>query len=132
MKKMLGLILLLALFILPGCGGGSTGGGWNCNNCDDEINDTIAKNGMPEEINRYDSGDYHSHKFWYWCRGWEITFTWGKDTGKCCDWSTYTFSPIGTCPSKDTNLSEWNIQKNRDAVREERDHPKSQVNEQKQ
>ena len=66
----------------------------NCD-CDDEIAKLIKKRGQPEEIERFDSGNYHSHTYWYWCSGYSKTFTWGGAAG-CCETSTYTFSPI--CP----------------------------------
>jgi hypothetical protein len=49
--------------------------------------------GPQEEVDRYDSSDYHSHTWWYWSRGWSLTFTWGS-FAYGCDISTYSFEPI--------------------------------------
>lgn len=91
MKK-LSILLFLGftfLFLLSGCGEDDSGG----SDCSDAINNMIKQNGNPEEVQKYDSGDYHSWTYWYWCRGWSATFTWGSLVGKC-ETSTYTFSPI--------------------------------------
>jgi hypothetical protein len=45
-------------------------------------------------VNKYDSGDYHSWTYWYWCDGISYTFTWSKHDCDSCEVSTYTFSPI--------------------------------------
>lgn len=87
------LIILLALIpmLFSGCNGDDLFGECNCN---DEMNNCTANHGDPEEINKYDSGDYHSWTFWYWCQGFSMTFTWGTNVEGCCETSTYTFSPI--------------------------------------
>ncbi len=93
MKKTLGLFFLVLLAIsmtLSGCG---KDGIFSCH-CNDEIDDLIADHGNPEEINKYDSKGYHSHTYWYWCKGFSRTFTWGSNVKGCCEVSTYTFSPI--------------------------------------
>lgn len=61
--------------------------------CEEEMDSCIASHGNPEEINKYDTGDYHSWTFWYWCKGFSRTFTWGRIVDNC-ETSTYTFSPI--------------------------------------
>jgi hypothetical protein len=55
--------------------------------------DKMQEQDTPEEIDPYDSSDYHSHTWWYWSRGWSITFTWGTYVA-WCDISTYSFEPI--------------------------------------
>ena len=64
-------------------------------NCQEEMDACIEAYGNPEEINKYDSEDYHSWTFWYWCQGFSRTFTWGINVWNC-ETSTYTFSPICT------------------------------------
>lgn len=61
--------------------------------CQAHMIETRDTYGAPEEINAYDASDYHSHGWWYWSRGWQINFTWGRYISGC-DISTYTFTPI--------------------------------------
>lgn len=62
-------------------------------NCDDEMKKVTNRHGAPEEINKYSSDGYYNYDYWYWSKGIEYSFTWGKNvTG--CKVSTYTFSPI--------------------------------------
>jgi hypothetical protein len=84
------ILAVLCAAILGGCGGG--GSSWFSNNCDDKMDDLKKARGNPEEINRYDSGDYHSVKWWYWTKGFERTFTWSNDIS--CQTSDYTFTAI--------------------------------------
>ena len=86
------VIIAIGLFIFAGYGWDSVKDALDCS-CNDEIDDLIDDRGRPEEIDTYDSGDYHSHTYWYWCSGYSKTFTWGGGAG-CCEKSTYTFSPI--------------------------------------
>ena len=76
------LLFLLSISVL-GCS----------HDCDDEKEDTRKKRGAPEETTEYDSGDYHSHDWWYWTQGISYNFTWSND--KDCEVSTYKFDPIG-------------------------------------
>ena len=62
-------------------------------NCDGEMDEIRQKEGTPEEVNRYDSEDYHSVSWWYWSKGIEYTFVWGEIIDGC-EVSTYTFPPI--------------------------------------
>ena len=71
---------------LSGCGGS-----WS-NDCDSEIDDFVSAHGQPEEVERFDSGDYHSWSYWYWSKGIERTFTWSGELS--CQTSDYTFAPI--------------------------------------
>jgi hypothetical protein len=70
--------------------------GWNCNisNCDDEKKDVRSQWGPPEEINTYDTSDYHSEDWWYWTKGFEYTFKWGRHVEHACETSRYNFTPI--------------------------------------
>jgi hypothetical protein len=61
--------------------------------CEDEMSDTRKRHGAPEEVNTYNSGDYHNVDWWYWSKGIEFSFTWGKNVDGC-EVSTYTFTPI--------------------------------------
>jgi hypothetical protein len=83
-------VALLTCALLAGCGGG---GGIFDESCDDQRDDLAREKGNPEEIRRFDSGDYHSWTYWYWSRGFSRTFTWGGAAGSCKT-SDYTFSPI--------------------------------------
>ena len=93
MKKLLVIVIILTLTSFSGCGGNDGGIFGDCN-CDAEMDNWVENHGNAEEINKYDSEDYHSWTFWYWCEGFSITFTWGKYVDGCCEISTYTFSPI--------------------------------------
>ena len=88
MKYLFPIILVL---LLAGCFHTKEDQGKD--NCSDEIKSLINSRGAPEEIQRYDSGDYHSHTYWYWCSGYSKTFNWGE-VFENCETSTYTFSPI--------------------------------------
>ena len=81
------IIPMLMLLFLVGCYDDS------CVMCQDEIDMTVANRGDPEEIEKFDSGNYHSWTFWYWSQGYSITFTFSDDSCDC-ETSTYTFSPI--------------------------------------
>lgn len=82
------ILVLISVISLAGCLEDDSS-----SNCDSQISDLKADWGQPEEINRYDSGDYHSHNYWYWCKGYQRSFTWGEYTDGC-EVSEYTFSPI--------------------------------------
>lgn len=85
------VVALTAVAVLAaGCGGG----GIFSNNCDKEGSNTRSAYGEPQEIDKYDSGDYHSHTWWYWSRGFSRNFTWSNDIS--CRTSDYTFAPIRT------------------------------------
>ena len=80
------LIAGLTLLLLQGCGDNSF---WDAS-CDSEMKEVRAKQGEPEEVKNYQSGNYSSVSWWYWKKGISYTFTYYKQ----CDVSTYTFSPI--------------------------------------
>ena len=88
MKRVMFLMVLALMLVglTTGCGK---------QDCVDQMQDTKAKYGAAEEINRYNSKDYHNEDWWYWSRGFEYSFTWGENI-KGCDVSKYTFSPIGS------------------------------------
>lgn len=77
-------VLTLCTFFICSCS----------SNCDNEMGDTRSKYGSPEEVNNYSSGGYYSTSWWYWTKGIEFTFTWGKNVSGC-EVSTFTFEPIG-------------------------------------
>lgn len=82
MKVKVSIIILICLFIVT------------CTfNCDKEMAKVKAQRGEPEEVNRYDTSDYHSVDWWYWSKGICYTFKWGSTTDGC-EVSTYTFTPI--------------------------------------
>jgi len=85
------LILLLAL----GCtDSGPFGDPFGvCDDCNDNIDDYIAVNGLPNDVNSYEANNYWTVTYWYWCLG--VARTWTQ-SGCNCDESTYTFTPI--CP----------------------------------
>ena len=60
--------------------------------CPDMMATTISTYGNPEEIYKYDSGNYHSWTYWYWTKGFSRTFTWSNNI--TCETSDYSFSPV--------------------------------------
>ena len=86
MRKILTILIIIISLISAGCSDLL-----ECDGCNEEMNNLVASRGNPEEINKYDSGNYHSWTFWYWCSGFSMTFTWDDCS---CETSTYTFSPI--------------------------------------
>lgn len=83
--------LIMATLIALAIGGCSK-------NCDDEIEEAIDKNGFPEEINTYSSGDANLLDYWWWSKGLNMTFRWesGSFGYDVCDVDTFTFDPIRT------------------------------------
>lgn len=61
--------------------------------CTDAMEAVVQENGEPEEIKSYDSDDYHSRDYWYWCGGVKHGFTW-RDGDTECSTDTYTFDPV--------------------------------------
>jgi hypothetical protein len=61
--------------------------------CRNSIDDVRALYGDPDEIEKYDSDNYHCHTYWYWCKGLSIVFIWGDGITGCCRKSTNTFEP---------------------------------------
>jgi hypothetical protein len=52
--------------------------------------------GPPEEVNTYDSTGYHTVDWWWWSKGFEVTFI-NTDYDDVNGWavdSTYSFEPI--------------------------------------
>lgn len=84
----LGLLVFIA-----GCSEEVTESGLSNANCDSEMTDIRETMGTPEETNTYDSGNYHSYDYWYWCSGVNYSFTWGENVDGC-EVSQYTFEPI--------------------------------------
>ena len=76
--------IALALLFMAGCSN---------DDCEDQIKDITNKYGKAEEVNTYNSGDYHNMDLWYWSKGFQYSFTWGNDI-KGCEVSKYTFTPI--------------------------------------
>jgi len=72
-------------------------------NCDSQMENVRSSRGDPEEVNRYDSSDYHSVDWWYWSQGICYTFTWGSLVGSC-EISTYTFDPFASMEERDNIL----------------------------
>ncbi|MEA3312106.1 MAG: hypothetical protein U9Q76_07810 [candidate division WOR-3 bacterium] len=78
--------------------------GWSAANppqppCRAWMDEIREKYGDPEEVERYDSGDYHSVTWRFWSQGISYTFTWGDCVrnalgNRCCDVSKHTFEPI--------------------------------------
>lgn len=85
------ITILLSSLALSGCLHTSEDNGKG--NCDSEIRNLVDQIGDPEEIQRYDASNYHSHTYWYWSMGFSRTFTWGENVYNC-DVSDYTFEPI--------------------------------------
>ena len=77
----------------PSDGGTSPASSIQRNVCSSAIDSLIVERGQPEELNKYDSGNYHSHSYWYWTKGYQKEFTWGGYVNGC-EVSTYTFDPI--------------------------------------
>ena len=63
------------------------------NYCSDEMSDRERISGDPDEINRYDSDEYHSRTYWYYCDGFAETFTWTENVNGC-EMHTNDFEPI--------------------------------------
>ena len=61
--------------------------------CYEEMEETRAAMGEPEEVNTYSERGYRNEDWWYWTRGYERSFTWGTYI-RGCETSTYTFPPI--------------------------------------
>jgi hypothetical protein len=101
------ILLLLSILMLVSCD-------WLKKDCDKQMANIRSQFGAPEEINRYDSGDYHSVDFWYWSKGKQFGFTWSGD--RKCEQSTYTFSPI-TKPLTD-EIREHTIRNKQLAIQE--------------
>ncbi len=82
-------LFLVSLSFIYGCSAEDVGAG----NCEGQISNLINQMGQPKEINKYDSSNYHSHTYWYWCRGFARDFTWGDNVYNC-EVNDYAFSPI--------------------------------------
>jgi hypothetical protein len=82
------MIILLCLVVL-GCGDGSGPLGLGKVNCDKKINEAYTTYGNPDNISKYDNGDYHSWTFTYGKHRLILTFTWSRDYD--CDASSYTY-----------------------------------------
>jgi len=109
--------LLFAAFIAlaalnPGCA-------CECD-CKDDMKTARNKYGAPEEINTYSSAGYQSVSYWWWSKGINKDFKWGRYVDGCCDVSTYTFEPIHKSmgvdpdtltltPIEDDDLALWGI-----------------------
>lgn len=76
-------IIIVACLVIVGC----------TTDCKDQMHDTRLAKGEPEEITTYDSRGYHNESWWYWTKGVNFDFTWGKDVDGC-QVSRYTFPPI--------------------------------------
>ena len=61
--------------------------------CSGEMQDRENISGDPDEINRYDSYDYHTRTYWYYCDGFAETFTWGENV-RGCETHTNRFVPV--------------------------------------
>ena len=61
--------------------------------CSNQMVNVKNQLGVAEEIITYNSDGYHNVDWWYWSKGIEYSFTWGKYTDGC-EVSTYTFTPI--------------------------------------
>lgn len=90
--------ILIALFvvIVAGLMGCSGAGLFHTTTFDEVSQPYLDKYGPPEETSKYDSGDYHSVKSWWWSKGFEVTFLdspYDEVSGWKVD-STYSFAPI--------------------------------------
>ncbi len=68
------IVWLFLFLVLIGCGGGDD----SEINCSKEIQDIINTHGEADEVDTYESDGYYSATYWYWCKGFSTTFTWGK------------------------------------------------------
>lgn len=89
MKHFLIIVIVSLFMILGGC----TGEIVITYNCDGEIGALKASHGNADEIDKYDSAEYHCWTFWYWSDGFSMTFTWGTNVDGCKKRKD-TFSPI--------------------------------------
>lgn len=93
------LSLIALAILMAGCGGSSdedfVGLGPAAPNhiCGDAMHNVTREYGDPEEIKKYDSGDYHSYDYWYWSQGVKYGFTWGSFVDGC-EVDRYLFTPI--------------------------------------
>lgn len=91
MKRTIPMILILFCLVVA-CGEDDLLK-YSNDDCDAEIADVRNTMGPEEELNKYDTSDYHSWDLWYWSQGICYGFTWGKFVDGC-EMSTYTFDPI--------------------------------------
>ena len=85
------IVLIFLLTLLLGCIGSSGNPFGSCDNCNNSISDYVEINGLPDDVNSYESDNYWSVTYWYWCEG--MSRTWEQISCNC-DQSTYTFAPI--------------------------------------
>ncbi|MCE2594426.1 hypothetical protein K6Y31_06325 [Motilimonas cestriensis] len=118
MAYKLAVAALMSTLTLTACGGGGESQALSSNassssttdifakDCTAEINNKIAEIGDPETIDKYDSGNYHSHSYKWFNGDYTLDFTWG-DIVQGCEIKTFWYpddfnwTPTsGECPKK--------------------------------
>lgn len=123
MTYKLALVAFVSSLTLIGCGGSGSSSSSNdlspssstdsstnidifAKDCSAEIANAINENGDPETIDKYDSGNYHSHSYNWYNGDYTLDFTWGEIV-QGCEIRTFwypenlSWTPnSGQCPSK--------------------------------
>lgn len=81
------LLPLLLAAALAGCGSEKLSG-----NCAEQMDDLRDLYGEPQEVDRFESGNYHRDTWWYFRIGFARTFTWDGAPGSC-EMTDQTFPP---------------------------------------
>ena len=87
------IALLLLAATLAGCGSQKLSG-----NCGEQMNDFREQYGDPQEVERFESGSFARHTWWYWRLGLARTFTWDGAPGSC-EMTDQTFPPSEQRPA---------------------------------
>ncbi len=87
------IALLLLAATLAGCNSDKLSG-----NCGHQMDDFRDQYGEPQEVERFESGSFHRHTWWYWRLGLARTFTWDGAIGSC-EMTDQTFAPSEERPA---------------------------------
>ena len=87
------IALLLLAATLAGCGREKLSG-----NCAHQMDVFRDLHGEPQEVERFESGNFHRHTWWYWRLGLARTFTWDGAPGSC-EMTDRTFPPSEQRPA---------------------------------
>lgn len=89
MKK---ILIIAAVAALAGCGT-DVDRLFGNENCQGAMDNLASSMGAPEDVYVYRSEDRISEAWWYWSRGVQYRFTWGRSV-KNCERSSYEFTPV--------------------------------------
>lgn len=93
------LIIVLTMLLFLNCEGLKK----DYNPCKDRMNNAIKEMGQPDDITTYNSKGYNSESWWWYERGVNYTWKWGKYI-MGCEKSTYTFDPIFKVPPSERDM----------------------------